>query len=233
MKKLFSQLFFVLLAVSIPFSTTLFAQTGILTYDELNLDPCQVFIGVYTTPTAEGGVRIVNVVDKSPASNMDLKNDDIIFELDGEEINSPCELIMERDRNKPGDYFRLTVMRDGKTKKVRGQFTACIDDFEVAESYDSKITIPSSELKYQSFEAYPNPTFGEVNIAFEGEAVPTIIRVTDITGKVVFAEELKNFNGFYRKQIQIQNNATPGAVSLTIIQNEQAVSKNIVLLNRN
>ena len=232
MKKLFFQLL-VLLAVSIPMGSALYAQNGILTYDELNLDPCQVFIGVYTTPQSSGGVRVVNVVDRSPASNMDLKENDVILELDGEEINSPCELIMERDRNQPGDYFRLTVMREGKAKKVRGQFTACVKDIEVVESHDSNITIPSSGLNYQSFEAYPNPTFGEVNIAFEGEAVPTTFRVTDVTGKVVFAETLKNFNGFYRNQIHIQNSAAPGVVSLTIIQNGQAVSKNIVLLNRN
>ncbi len=232
MKKLFFQLL-VLLAVSIPMDSALYAQNGILTYDELNIDPCQVFIGVYTTPQSDGGVRVVNVVDKSPASNMDLKNDDVILELDGEEINSPCELLMERDRNKPGDYFRLTVMREGKTKKVRGQFTACVEDTEVVESHDSNFTIPSFGLEYQSFEAYPNPTFGEVNIAFEGEAVPTTFRVTDVTGKVVFVETLKNFNGFYRNQIHIQNSAAPGLVSLTIIQNGQAVSKNIVLLNRN
>lgn len=233
MKKLFSQIFFVLVAISLPIGNSLFAQTGILTYDELNINPCQVFIGVYTTPHTDGGVRVVNVVDKSPAANMDLEDNDIIFELDGEEINSPCELIMERDRNKPGDYFRLTVMRAGKTKKVRGQFTACVKDVGVVESHETNFTIPALGLNYESFEAYPNPTFGEVNIAFEGEAVPTTFRVTDVTGKVVFAETLNNFNGFYRNQIHIQNDAAPGAVSLTVIQNGQAVSKNIVLLNRN
>jgi len=233
MRKLFSQLVFVLALFLLPIGASLFAQTNqFQTYEELHLDPCQVFIGVYSVGNAEGGVKVVNVVDGSPASDMGLKNDDIIFELDGEEVYSPCDLLMERDKNQPGDYFRLTVQRNGQTKKVRGQFTACL------ESVATKATTPaiidhSSELKYQTFEAYPNPTFGEVNIAFEGAAVPTSFRVTDITGKVVFAEDLKNFNGFYRNQIHIQISAAPGAVSLTVIQNGQAVSKNIVLLNRN
>ncbi len=233
MRKLFSQLIFVLAVGSLPISTSLFAQTHhFQTYEELNVNPCQVFIGVYTVGQVEDGVKVVNVVDKSPASDMALKNDDVILELDGEAVNSPCQLTMERDKNQPGDYFRLTIERNGQVKKVRGQFTTCVED--VVTDVPDPITIDlSSGLNYQSFEAYPNPTFGEVNIAFEGEAVPTTFRVTDVTGKVVFAETLKNFNGFYRNQIHIQNSAAPGAVSLTVIQNGQAVSKNIVLLNRN
>ena len=193
-------------------------------------DPCEVFIGVSTSYAEGGGASVVRIVDNSPAAIMDLKKGDVILELDGEPINSPCDLVVERDRNQPGDYFRMTISRDGKTQKVRGQFTVC----EQKETV--KTTVPeiinSTELAFESFEAYPNPTFGEVNIAFEGAAVPTTFVVTDIVGKVVFQEEVKNFDGFYRSQIHLQNSAAPGAVSLTVVQNGQAVSKNIVLLNR-
>ncbi len=195
-------------------------------------DPCKVFIGVYTKNRNEGGVQVTRIIDGTAAADMDLKNGDIILALDGEEVNSQPELVIERDENQPGDYFKLTILRDGKRKKVRGQFKACEEKPEVTDILQPKIIDPSSQLKYQAFEAFPNPTFGEVNISFEGEAVPTTFRVTDVSGKVVFQEELENFDGIYKKQIQLKNRAVPGAISLTVIQNGQAVSKNIVLLNR-
>jgi len=196
------------------------------------VDPCKVFIGVYTSNRVDSGVKINRIIDGTPASDMDLEEGDIILALDGEEINSQPELVAERDLNQPGDYFKLTILRDGKEMKVRGQFKACDEEPEITDIPQPKIVNPSSELKYQAFEAFPNPTFGEVNISFEGEAVPTVFRVTDITGKVVYEEDLEHFDGVYQKQIQLQNKATPGAISLTVIQKGQAVSKNIVLLNR-
>ena len=242
MQKLSFKLFIALLAV-LPFSDSLIAQsqqtqasTVKITVNEdhhfsfENLDPCQVFIGVATKSEKSGGVKVDRIIDDSPASKMDLSVGDVILALDGEEINNPCDLSMERDQNQAGDYFRLTILRTGKQRKVRGQFTPCVDTAPIMTSAP-EIT-NSSELKYQSFEAYPNPTFGEVNISFEGAAVPTTFLVTDVTGKVVLQEELKNFDGFYRNQIQLKNSAAPGTVSLTVIQNGQAVSKNIVLLNR-
>ena len=196
------------------------------------VDPCKVFIGVYTSNRNNEGLKITEIINGTPAADMDLQKGDIILALDGEEVNSQPELVIERDQNKPGDYFKLTIMRDGKQKKVRGQFKACEEKTEIIDTPAPSITNPSSELRYQSFEAFPNPTYGEVNISFEGQAVPTTFRVTDVTGKVVFEENMENFDGLYKKQIQLQNRAAPGAVSLTVIQNGQAVSKSIVLLNR-
>ena len=138
---------------------------------------------------------------------------------------------MERDQNQPGDYFRMTILRTGKKKKVMGQFNPCVET-NVINTKAPEIT-NTLELDFQSFEAYPNPTFGEVNTVFEGAAVPTTFMATDVTGKIVFQDDLKNFDGFYRNQIHLKNNAAPGTISLTVIQNGQAVSKNIVLLNRN
>ena len=242
MKKLSFKLFIALLT-SLPLSDSLLAQSQQIQGSTVkitvkdnhqfsfeDLDPCQVFIGVATKSEKNGGVKVDRIIDDSPASKMDLRVGDIILALDGEEINNPCDLTMERDQNQAGDYFRLTILRTGKKRKVRGQFTPCVDNAPILTPAP-EIT-NSSELKYQSFEAYPNPTFGEVNISFEGAAVPTTFMVTDVTGKVVLQEELKNFDGFYRNQIQLKNSAAPGTVSLTVIQNGQAVSKNIVLLNR-
>ena len=248
MKKHFFKPLIGLLTFMLPFGVSSFAQVEqstqiahpqIIFNGDENLkieapiyrDPCQVFIGVSTVSEIEGGVNIVQIVDDSPAAIMDLKKGDVILALDGQEISNPCDLTMERDQNQPGDYFRLTILRNGKKRKVRGQFTPC--EQAKTEELQTPVVINTAELSYKNFEVFPNPTFGEVNIAFEGEAVPTTILVADVTGKIVFKESMKQFDGFYRNQIDIRNSAAPGAVSLSIIQNGQSVSKNIVLMNRN
>ena len=53
-----------------------------------------------------------------------------------------------------------------------------------------------------------------------------------MTGKVVYEDSIENFDGIYQEQVQLRNRATPGAISLTVIQEGQAVSKSIVLLSR-
>ena len=196
------------------------------------VDPCKVFIGVYTKNRREGGVKITRIINDTPASNMDLQEGDIILAIDGAEVNSQPELVSERDENQPGDYFKLTILRDGERKKVRGQFKACDREENVIEAPEPIIDIPGQGLNYERFEVFPNPTFGEVNINFTGKTVPTIIRLTDVSGKVVFEESIQSFDGIYQKQVQLRNRATPGAISLTVIQEGQAVSKSIVLLNR-
>ncbi len=195
------------------------------------VDPCKVFIGVFTKNRRAGGVKITRIIKDTPASDMDLQEGDIILALDGAEVNSQPELVSERDQNLPGDYFKLTILRDGERKKVRGQFKPCEKE-EIIETPQPEIEISGQGFNYERFEAFPNPTFGEVNINFTGKAVPTIIRLTDVSGKVVYEESIENFDGIYQKQIQLRNRATPGAISLTVIQEGQAVSKSIVLLNR-
>ena len=195
-------------------------------------DPCKVFIGITSTPRHDGGRRIGRIIKGTSAAEMDLQVGDVILEMDGVEVNSFDELLDERDQNEPGDYFKLTILRDGERKKVRGQFKPCDEEEEIIETPQPEIEIPGQGFDYERFEAFPNPTFGEVNISFTGKAVPTIIRLTDVTGKVVYEDSIENFDGIYQEQVQLRNRATPGAISLTVIQEGQAVSKSIVLLSR-
>ena len=199
---------------------------------EAERDPCDVFIGVYTTSYSDGGRKILRIIDETAASKMDLQEGDVIIEMDGRSINGAQELIDERDENQPGDYFRLTILRDGERKKVRGQFLDCpTEEVEIADTPTPQIN-QNQSFEYERFEAFPNPTFGEVTISFTGKAIPTVIRLTDITGKVVYEESLEDFDGVYQEQIQLRNRATPGTISLSVIQEGQAVTKNIILLNR-
>jgi len=60
----------------------------------------------------------VAVVPGSPADKADLRENDIILALDGERIDEDHPLANRIARKKPGDRVTLTVLRNGKEKKM-------------------------------------------------------------------------------------------------------------------
>jgi hypothetical protein len=82
-----------------------------------------------------------------------------------------------------------------------------------------------------TLEAYPNPTYGMVNISFEAEAVPTTVRIFDIDGKMVFTRELPQFGGTYAEQVNLFGQKA-GNYVISVQQGDKVRSKQITLLPR-
>lgn len=207
-------------------------------------DPCKVFIGVYTTHSgAEGGSRVTGVIENTPAKTSGIQIGDVILALNSVPIGTHGDLTRERDKHQPGDLFTLTVLREGATIQINAQFKSCpttpstepitekvelLADGDKAEQRDA----PSSTdnlLQMDRLEAYPNPTFGPLNIRFEAEAVPTTVRIFDVSGRAVYTKELPQFGGYFSEQINLFSNK-PGNYVLSIQQGDQVRTKQIVLL---
>lgn len=88
-----------------------------------------------------------------------------------------------------------------------------------------------NQLELLDFSAYPNPTFGRVQVEFRAAQAPTTIIINDINGKVVYRETLNRFDGYYNKEFNFTN-VTPGTLYLSIRQGDKIVSEKIVLLTR-
>lgn len=210
-------------------------------------DPCKVFIGVYISDfgTDGKGVRISGVIDGTPAKAGNLQSGDIITALDDQPVHSNAELVIERNKHQPGDQFRMTVLRDGNTFEVEATFKACPKDKEtpvpvtpevvelgkVNTETPQVLVSPETTLELDAFDAYPNPTLGPVNIQFEAKAVPTTIRITDISGKMVYNNQLKQFSGTFNEQINLDGNS-PGIYTVSIQQEGKVFVKKIILLSR-
>lgn len=207
-------------------------------------DPCKVFIGVYTTHSgAEGGARVTGIIENTPAQTSGIQIGDVILALNGVPIGTHGDLTRERDKHQPGDLFTLTVLREGATIQINAQFKSCptapstkpvtekvelLAEGDKVEPRDA----PSSTdnlLQLDRLEAYPNPTFGPLNIRFEAEAVPTTVRIFDASGRAVYTKELPQFGGFFSEQINLFSNK-PGNYVLSIQQGDQMRTKQIVLL---
>lgn len=210
-------------------------------------DPCKVFIGITSTNYRDYGIRgrtITRVIPGTSAEAAELQEGDIITALDGVPVGTHNEIVYERDKHDPGDWYTLTLIRDGETIDVEAQFKSCDKEDEKEEIIEEVVVeeevvdeeLPATikidrELKLEAWNAFPNPTFGQLNVRFQGEAVPTSFRIIDAVGKVIYQEDMPQFDGFYNKELSFPD-ATPGSIFLQVQQGERAVVKKVVLLNR-
>ena len=77
-------------------------------------------LGIKAQETEEGkGVKVLEVADESPAEKAGIKEDDIITEFDGAEVNN-VEKLREVARTasaKPS--FKIKLLRDGKSQEIQ------------------------------------------------------------------------------------------------------------------
>ncbi len=229
----------------IEIQTVLSADRGYFNF-KMERDPCKVFIGVYTgvNGTDGRGIRVDGVIDDTPAKTSSVQPGDIILAFNGISVNSHQALTTERDKNKPGDAFRMTVLRNGATMEIKAKFKSCdtpgktpveetaqvIQEDKSSEQREVPKNLDNT-LNLVVFEAYPNPTFGGLNIQFEAEAVLTTVRILDVAGREVYRKDLPQFNGSFKELVNLSNNKA-GNYVLSVQQGDKVQSKVIVLLPR-
>ncbi|MCB0651774.1 MAG: PDZ domain-containing protein [Saprospiraceae bacterium] len=221
-------------------------------------NPCKVFIGVQLGGHnfAGRGVNIDGIIPGWPAEKAGLRAGDVIVALDDAEVNTFDELLTERNKHTPGEFFTLSILREGNEIDIDGQFLVCQEEEGSPEAFveeedatevDPVMEIPEDipttvengpldneidgALKLEAYRAFPNPTYGKVKIQFIAEEGPTTIQVVDVSGKVLYKEQLRHFDGYYNKEIDIKD-GTPGTVVLYISQNGKTVYKKLVLMPR-
>ncbi|MCF8244533.1 MAG: PDZ domain-containing protein [Saprospiraceae bacterium] len=204
--------------------------------NKVERDPCMVFIGMYNGSWGNGekGVGVSGTIPGWPAEEAGIQKGDRILSLDGVPVNSHSELVIERDKHQPGERFTMGVLRDGKEIKIKARFKSCeTEETAVAEEVVEQPTLPQidNNLELEELNAYPNPTYGDLNIQFKGEAVPTTVTITDINGKQVFNESIPNFDGNYNRQLDVSSGAT-GTLLITVRQSGKVLTTPVVLLAR-
>ncbi len=96
------------------------ARDGRSFYSDHDRDD-DAFMGVVLeeeTDYPEGGARITQVVDDSPADEAGLKKGDIVVGFDGKTVRGPLSLSNKIDDLEPGDQVEVTIVRDGREQTV-------------------------------------------------------------------------------------------------------------------
>ncbi len=124
--------------------------------------------------------------------------------------------------------------KDGKkTIQLNGQK---IIVEKIVEDGEEEVKVEIEELPettpqvnfLQEIDIFPNPTDGILKIRFAAAKKPTIIKITDTSGKAVFSKNLQNFDGQFEEEINLRN-AASGALILSIEQEGEVFTEQIIL----
>lgn len=86
-----------------------------------------------------------------------------------------------------------------------------------------------SNLNLQALTFSPNPNRGQFSLSFDmPERGNTLVRIADTAGKVVFEENLGDFEGTYHQKIDISENYK-GLYFLQVVQGDKVMTKKIVV----
>lgn len=106
-------------------------------------------------------------------------------------------------------------------------FFGCLSESQVIEvSYVDGI----DEQSVQNLELFPNPNDGRFNLRFDVQDNSQLtIAVHDILGKIVYSEQLSNFQGTYTKAIDLSGNGA-GMYTLSIAsKNKQLIKAKVIV----
>jgi hypothetical protein len=91
------------------------------------------------------------------------------------------------------------------------------------------IRIESEDSRINNLTIYPNPSRDIFNITFQAEEKQDLkVRILNVIGEEMLAEDLQQFIGQYTKKIDLSNNAK-GIYFLEIETNNGSMNKKIVL----
>ncbi len=212
---------------------------------DYKVDPCKVFIGVYTSSSTHRsgeGLGVTKIIDNTPAQEAGLQRGDIIVAMDGVNVDNHKELLNQRETHQEGDQFTITYKRNGEYFTVGAEFKSCKEEEEEAIEEPIQNVVEERTETPQAFtqtntqldielRAFPNPSNRLINVRFEGDAVPTTVSITDINGKEVYRDYNRNFDGTYNEKVDLRElGAAQGTVIITVTQNGKATSKKLLYI---
>jgi hypothetical protein len=87
-----------------------------------------------------------------------------------------------------------------------------------------------NKLEARKIKIFPNPNQGSFRLNFQLQKQGnTNIKIFDQSGKIIYSEQLKNFQGSYNNEITLKSNPAKGVYFLQIIQNGQSITKKILV----
>ncbi len=106
--------------VAVPDTTGSPISIGVVSVGDRKIPPASGFMGVQLAQApSKNGVKVDLVMPGLPADNAGVKVNDIIIEVNGVKTPNRVKLIEVVSKKRPGSKIDVTVVRDGKNKKVQ------------------------------------------------------------------------------------------------------------------
>ncbi len=163
----------------------------------------------------EQGVNVVEVFSAGAAEAAGIREGDLIYEIEDTDIPDAKTLIQVIGTHQPGDQIQVGILRDGVRQHVSVTLSAqdrmgccppgCCQGRQKGESSDDRTEVESLEFGSQSqatlelkdLHIFPNPTRGEVQVAFRTETqAPVQVRILYASGRAFQVVELSGTDTF-------------------------------------
>jgi hypothetical protein len=212
-------------------------------------------LGVYVNSSHhEKGVKINSLIGGGGAEESGLQEGDYVIAIEDEYVNNYTDLLDVLSRYIPGEDVNVTYKRGDQdanvvvTLKAWRQMPTMANTWranvtcdekkdelletEVIKETNSPPSIPmpafNNTLQVQDFTVFPNPSEGKFRVQFNATPEPLSVRVTDLTGKVIYRDNLTKFDGIFNDQINVKKYG-PGSYVLTIEQNNKVYAEQIIV----
>jgi len=133
--------------------------------------------------------------------------------------------------DKEGNVFMIKSSDDGVVKHFVHEVRIRkihVEEINKKDPELKELELDQKKLNLDGLSYYPNPSDGELNLAFKADAKPTEIRLTNINGKIVHREILSDFEGSYDQTIDLSNQPS-GIYLLQVIQADRAMNKKLII----
>jgi len=177
----------------------------------------------------KGNCKIVVKTRMADDGTSEEKNVEVFTVVDGKAIQG-------------GDSTSVIVTMDGDNYTVKtiekGQKIVMVTSCKSFENLNEteKVTLKSAgvktknnDLEIEDLKFAPNPNNGKFTLSFNlKEKKKVTINIYDLKGNLVYTETIKDFEGFYSKEIDISDQGT-GTFFLQIVQGIYDIIKKIII----
>lgn len=117
----------------------------------------KAFLGVLTEK-AENGVKVIELVDESPAAKAGIKENDIITSIDDQKVESSADLYNMIGKHNPSDKIKIAIERDNKKNTVevtleKNKNTSRVQSFSFGPGQNFKMpNMPNGSLRGFNFK---------------------------------------------------------------------------------
>jgi len=128
----------------------------------------------------------------------------------------------------------VVLMQDMEERWVPGRQDGKAVNVQMKLPFSFKLPVikesqpEGKKLELSNYQLSPNPSNGNIDLKFRGEAQPLSIRIFDNEGRELMLEEVRYFDGFFERSFDLSQ-APKGTLFLQIRQGERVFTDKIVL----
>ena len=184
------------------------------------------------------GVLIERILEGTAASRASLEAGDVISHINDTEIRSTCDLKIAVSKLEIGEQIEITydgaaddLKKDiivGSREQHRISWKTCAVATATVPVQQNVTPIEDAA----AFAVFPNPSNGISTLTFENESRGALnVRVYDLQGRLILAQDKPNFDGYYEEEINISNQPA-GIYLVELSLNGKKYTKELVIARK-